>query len=316
MFMDFWLVIFGFIFLIGGAELCVRGASSIAERLGISKSLIGLTIVALGTSLPEMIVSYVASIEGEPSIAVGNVIGSNIANITLILGSAALMSPLLTDKGILRKEIPFMVLSALAILVFSLNSIISRLEGLLLLTMFAVFIGSTIMRYKQETAQEDHSKGPKNHMALNLFITLCGFVLLVFGGKWVVLGGKNLARGFGVSEWLIGLTIVALGTSLPELATSMVAAFKGELEISVGNVIGSNLFNSLCVLGGATAICPAGVSHGEIYRDILLMVILSILIYPIARSGMQISRREGAFLLSAYLLFMISLIMSPQWSVF
>ncbi|MBN2382526.1 calcium/sodium antiporter [bacterium] len=313
---DFTLILIGFVALIGGAELCVRGASQIATRLGVSKVLIGLTVVAFGTSLPEMVVSFIASIHGEPSIAVGNVIGSNIANITLILGCAALLSPLMTDRGILRKEIPLMILSAIIIFLFSLSGRISRLEGGLLLMMFVGFLVISLGRYKQEASQAASEGLPERSCFLSLMITVGGFAILVLGGHWVVEGGKAVARGFGVSEWLIGLTIVALGTSLPELATSMVAAYKGEMDISVGNVIGSNLFNSFCVLGGAAVISPPIVNQLELSRDILLMVLVSAIIYPIARSKMQISRLEGLGLFVFYISFIISLIIAPEWRIF
>lgn len=316
MLFDFLQVIIGFVALIGGAELCVRGASKIAEKFGISKALIGLTIVAFGTSLPEMVVSFIASVQGEPSIAVGNVIGSNMANISLILGSAALMSPLRTDRGILKKEIPLMLFSAGMIFFFALSGTITRLEGIMLLVFFIVFMTLSFRRYHTEAADNSIPPMKTGSISASVFFTICGFAILVVGGNWVVEGGKDIARGFGVSEWLIGMTIVALGTSLPELATSMVAAFRGEMEISMGNVIGSNLFNSLCVLGGAATISPAGVNHIELYRDILLMCLLSLIIYPIARRKMQITRVEGSFLLGFYILFILSLIIAPRWTIF
>jgi len=313
---NFIKVFIGFAALIGGAELCVRGACHIAQKLHISKTLIGLTVVAFGTSLPEMFVSFVAAFQNEPSIAVGNVVGSNIANITLILGCAALMMPLMTDKGIIRKEIPLMIAAAVMIFIFALSGSVSRLEGIVLLAMFVFFTLLSIRRYMKEVVCDTDDTAPSQSTLISLLIMASGFILLFFGGDWVVDGGKSIARSFGVSEWLIGMTIVALGTSLPELATSVVAAFKGQIEISLGNVIGSNLFNSLCVLGGAALISPPVVQHIELYRDILIMVVISIAIYPLAIRKMQISRFEGAFLLLFYISFMISLILSPEWSIF
>lgn len=317
MLFDIFLILAGFVTLIFGAELIVRASCKIAEWLGISKALIGLTIVALGTSLPEMIISYIASFQGEPSIAVGNVVGSNIANITLILGSASLLAPMVTDRQILKREIPLMIISAFLVFLFAHSGVITFFEGLVLFILFVLFISFTVWRYKKETKESAHDHVPGEiDVKRNIILGLMGFVLLVFGGDWVVEGGKHLARSFGVSEWLIGVTIVALGTSLPELATSLVAAYKGELDISMGNVIGSNLFNTLVVLGGAAMIGPAVINEQELYRDILIMLFLSILIFPFARTKYRISRWQGAFLLLSYFVFIISLILNPDWRLF
>lgn len=313
---SFALVVLGFAILIWGAELCVRGASRIAENHGVSKTLIGITIVAFGTSLPEMIISFIASIQGESSIAAGNVIGSNIANIALIIGSAALLQPLITNARLMKREIPLMLFSSLIIFIFSVSGVITRLDGFILLLGFVFFMWLSLRRYKKEKNDIKIQKTREHELFKNIIMTIIGFVFLVIGGHWVVVGGKNIAVSYGISEWIIGLTIVALGTSLPELATSIVAAYRKELEISLGNVIGSNLFNSFFVLGGATMIRPAKVQHSDIYRDIIIMIFVSILITIFAKTGMKISRFEGAILLSIYILFIISLILNPTWSLF
>lgn len=256
------LFLLGFVLLIKGANLLVDGASALAGRLGVSALVIGLTIVAFGTSAPELVVTILASLSGNTDIAIGNVVGSNIANILLILGMSAAVYPLMVKSTTVWKEIPFALLAVVILYILANDmlidgasaSVLSRIDGLVLMGFFVIFLYYIIGLAK--SGQTEVEEVPKLSVALALLYTVFGIAGLVVGGKWIVDGAIAIASGLGVSESLIGLTIVAIGTSLPEMATSVVAAYKKNVDIAVGNVVGSNIFNIFWILGISSFINP------------------------------------------------------------
>lgn len=255
----------GFVLLIKGADLLVDGASVVAKRLGVSALVIGLTIVAFGTSVPELVVNLFASLEGNTDLAIGNVLGSNIVNILLILGVSAIFYPLTVQKSTVWKEVPFALL-AVTVLGFMANdmvlngeasSAITRSEGLILIAFFVIFLYYIFGISKGNTTDQTEEVAAESvSLVRSLLMVVVGILGLVVGGKWIVDGAVAIATGFGVSEALIGLTIVAIGTSLPEMATSVVAAYKKNVDIAVGNVVGSNIFNVFWILGVSSIVQP------------------------------------------------------------
>jgi len=260
------LFFIGFVALIKGADLLVDGASSLAGRLGVSALVIGLTIVAFGTSAPELVVNLLASWQGNTDIAIGNVLGSNIVNILLILGISAIFYPLAVQKGTVWKEIPFALLAVVVLAVLANDvaidgltaSDLSRSDGIVLLSFFIIFLYYIFGLVKRESSNGDSAVAaePQFTMLRSTMMVLAGVAGLVVGGKWIVDGAVAFATSFGVSEALIGLTIVAIGTSLPEMATSVVAAYKKNVDIAVGNIVGSNIFNVFWILGVSSLIRP------------------------------------------------------------
>ena len=254
----------GFVFLIKGADLLVDGATSIARSLKVSDLAIGLTVVAFGTSTPELFVNIIASFKGNADIAIGNVLGSNIANIFFILGVSSIIYPLAVTKGTVWKEIPFSLLAAIVLLFMANDQILdragasalTRIDGLVFLCFFAIFIYYTFSIAARVEGLEEHVPAKQYGWLRSLLFIVAGLAGLAIGGKWIVDGAIILAKKLGMSESLIGLTIVAVGTSLPELATSAVAAYKKNVEIAVGNVVGSNIFNIFFVLGISATIRP------------------------------------------------------------
>ena len=319
MFVNIVLFILGFVFLIMGANLLVDGSSSIAKRYGISNLVIGLTIVAFGTSAPELIVSLFAAIKGSTGVAMGNIIGSNISNTLLILGVAALICPLLVKKNTVNKEIPFSVLAIFAVLFMVNDGLIDRLapdaltriDGLILILFFVIFIYYTfgISKVEEgilESIGDEKIKKYNNFLAFGMIIL--GLVGLFFGGQWIVNGAVLFASHFGISETLIGLTVVAIGTSLPELAASGIAAYKGHTDIALGNVVGSNIFNLLWVLGVGSIIRPINYNFALNVDMILLLgitILLLLLIY-IGRKNI-LGRIEGGVLLVLYISYIVFL---------
>jgi cation:H+ antiporter len=286
------LIAGGLTILVIGAEVLVRGASRLAAALGISPLVIGLTIVAFGTSSPELAVSLQSALNGQPDLAVGNVVGSNILNVLLILGLSALITPLIVAQQLVRLDVPIMIGASLLVWVLALNGAISQVEGASLFILMLAYIGFLLWQSRREHnaaveaeyAQEYTSHEPKSmrRNLINGVLVVVGLALLVLGSRLFVQGASDLARTFGLSELVIGLTIVALGTSLPEVAASLMAAFKGERDIAVGNVVGSNIFNLLTVLALTALIAPGGVpvSLGALNLDIPFMVRL-----PVFRSS-------------------------------
>jgi len=323
MFINIILLIIGFIFLIKGADIMVDGSASIASRFGVSNFFIGLTIVAFGTSAPELVVSTLASLKGSAGIALGNIIGSNISNTLLILGASALVAPLLVRKKTLKTEIPFSLLSILAVFILANDFLInktnpnslSRIDGLILILFFSIFIFYTfgISREKEsfieKTLEEIEEHPKKIKISLSFFYIIIGLFGLALGGDWIVRGAMGISRGFGISETLIGLTLVALGTSLPELAASLSAAKKGHTDMAVGNVIGSNIFNLLWVLGLSAVI--RDISFAVFLNvDFAILFIVTILLSFLIYFGKKniLGRGEGALLLGIYVFYIIFLI--------
>ena len=314
--LTYCLFVIGFFILIKGAGLLVDGASAIADKFKISPLVIGLTIVAFGTSAPELAVNIFASAAGSSEIAIGNIIGSNIANILLILGVPALIYPLTSKKNTVWKEIPLCLLAAVVVglmandfLIDGVNwSGLSRIDGLVLLSFFIIFIYYSFGIAKQQESSDDCEIKNLN-LVKSIFYIVIGLIGLVVGGNWIVSGAIKLAVGFGISESLIGLTVVAIGTSLPELATSAIAAYKKQTDIAIGNVVGSNIFNIFCILGISSVIRPLPFNPAN-NIDFLIMIIATVILFIIMFIGKKriIERWQGLFMIliySAYTVFLI-----------
>jgi cation:H+ antiporter len=314
------LFIVGLILLIVGAEALVRGASRLANAIGISPLIIGLTVVAFGTSSPEFAVSIKAATAAQPGIALGNIIGSSIANILLILGLSATITPLIVSQQLVRLDVPLMILASAIVWFFSFNGVFNRVEGLILFGSLILYIIFLIYQSRQESAaiQEEYARefGPKNGNGwlINIGLVVGGLLLLVQGSNWLVDSAVTFAQLLGVSELIIGLTIIAVGTSLPEIVTSIIASVRGERDIAVGNVVGSNLFNILGVLGFASIITPGGipVSPAIISFDLPIMLAVSFACLPIFFTGGVISRWEGVLLLGYYVAYTLYLILAAS----
>ncbi len=293
----------GVVLLYFGGEGLVRGASGLARRFGLSPLVIGLTVVAFGTSSPELAASLMAAFQGSPDVALGNVLGSNIANVGLILGFSAFLRPMSAAAGMLRREVPFMILVGVLLIPLALNGRYGRGDGFFLLALFGLFLlvllkGSGA---KRETPQESGGKS----LGVQIGLVVGGVLLLVFGADQLVTGAVALARAWNLPEQVIGLTMVAVGTSLPELAASIVAVRHGEGEIVFGNVIGSNIFNVLLVLGSTTVVHPIPVDLGQFLRDLVVGAGFSSLVIPLLflRIPLHLGRFEGALMLGGYLVY-------------
>ncbi len=313
------LFVTGLALLVIGAELLVRGASKIAILFGISPLVIGLTVVAYGTSAPELAVSVQSAFVGQPDLAIGNVVGSNIFNILFIVGISAIITPLLVKQQLIRIDVPLMIAVSCLAWILSLDGSISRTDGIILFLIVITYTVYSIRQSRKESREiqleyekEFGSVKSKNQgsVIFQIALMLSGGVLLVLGSNWLVKGAVELANFFGVSELVIGLTIIAAGTSLPEVATSIVAALKGEKDIAVGNVVGSNIFNILSVLGLASIIAPDGitVSSAVLNFDIPVMTAVAVACLPIFFTGHLISRWEGALFLGYYIAYTLYLI--------
>jgi cation:H+ antiporter len=309
------LLIVGFVILIKGADMLVDGAVALARNFGISDIVIGLTIVSFGTSAPELIVNLIASLKGNSEIAVGNILGSNIVNILFILGISAVIFPLSVKENTTWKEIPFALLSAVVVLFLGNDivfggrgdSTLSLGDGLVLLSFFAIFMYYIISISKEDADQAPVESGMKVSKAI-LFIAI-GLTGLIFGGKWIVDGAVTMAQSLGVSQSLIGLTIVAVGTSLPELATSAVAAYKKNTDIAIGNVVGSNIFNMFWILGISSIINPIPVLARSDF-DFSVNILASILLFAFLFIGKKhiLQRWQGAAFILCYFAYVSYLI--------
>lgn len=311
--MSFILLIIGFFFLIKGADLFVDGAASIARKFNIPSMIIGLTIVAMGTSAPEAAVSITSSLSGQNDMSVANVVGSNFFNILVVLGVSSLISKLPVQKNTIKKDTPFLLIVSGLLLVFGINKYISRIEGLILLIVFVYFLYSTVKMAKSATNLDSSSD---NEIALaesdtttqtpilkTVILSVIGILGIVIGGDMVVDSATSIATLFGMSANLVGLTIVAIGTSLPEFVTSIVAIKKGETEIAIGNVIGSNIFNILLVLGLATFISPITISTLALI-DIIFMLCITILLYIFMKKDYSLLKKHGIILVGIYIVYM------------
>ena len=302
----------GLALLTAGAESLVRGSASLALRLGITPLVVGLTVVAFGTSSPEMVVSLQAALDGNSALALGNVIGSNISNIALILSLSALVRPLRVQAQVIRREIPLMIISTLLLCLLLIGGQLSRLEGLLLglcSIAYTVFAYVSARRNKNRSVEEEFEDAlpqPRKRVWIDILYILLGLALLVVGANLLVNGAVTIAQMLGVSQAVIGLTIVAVGTSLPELATSVAAARKDEGDIVIGNVVGSNVLNILFVLGFAALIQPIQ-SEGIKASDLIVGLGSAAILLPLMRRGFQLNRWEGALLLSGYVAYLYSL---------
>lgn len=312
--------IVGLAFLTLGAEWLVRGASRIAAWAGISPLVIGLTVVAFGTSAPELAINIHSAMSGQPDIAIGNVVGSNIANILLILGISAIVAPLVVQQQVVRQDVPLMIGISIATYLFALDGLISTLEGFIFFGALLFYIGFLIRQSRRESRevereyeQEYIPSEQKNLRGwlLNIGLVAAGLGLLVLGARWMVDSAVEVARWMGVSELVIGLTVVAVGTSLPELATSVMAAAKGERDIAVGNVVGSNIFNLFSVLGLSAIVVPIGlpISQAALHFDIPVMIAVAVVALPIFFTGFYIERWEGFLFLVYYVLYTAYLVL-------
>jgi cation:H+ antiporter len=301
--------------LIAGAEALVRGASALARRLRVSPLVVGLTVVAFGTSSPEMAVTVGASLGGRNDVAVGNVVGSNILNVLLILGLSALVRPLLVQVRVIRQEVPVMIGASALFAVLALDGTLGRADAALLVALLVAYTAFLVWQARGEGAVAAAPAGPgdagrQNHWGWQALLVAAGLALLVLGAHWLVEAATALARALGVSDLVIGLTVVALGTSLPEAAASVLAAARGERDIAVGNVVGSNVFNLLGCLGVAGLLAPHGlaVPPGVRNFDLWVMLAVALACLPVFFTGYRVGRREGAVLLAyggAYLAYTV-----------
>jgi cation:H+ antiporter len=305
------LFIVGLALLVGGAEVMVRGASRLATALGISPLVVGLTVVAFGTSAPELAVGVSSALGGNADIALGNVVGSNIANILLVLGIAALVMPVATGIRLVRREVPLMIAASIALWLLAIGGEVTRVEGLLLVVGIVAYAALVIRASRRESPEiraefsgefgAGAGRGPRV-LVVNGALAIVGLGMLLVGAQWIVDGAVAFATSLGVPEIIVGLTIVAVGTSLPEIATSVLAGIRGHRDIAVGNVVGSCIFNILMVLGVTAVVAPQpiAVSAELLSVDIPLMVAAALGCLPIVYTGLVVSRREGVLLLAIY----------------
>ena len=318
-------LIIGLVLLTLGAEALVRGASSLARAVGISPLVVGLTVVAYGTSAPELAVSIQASLAGQGDIAVGNVVGSNIFNVLLILGLSALITPLVVAQQLVRREVPIMIGVSVALVLMVLDGVLGQVEGLLLAAGAAGYTVFTVREsrresravreeYEKEFGGSETARPAPARVALQVGLLVVGLAMLVVGANQLVQGAVGIARTLGVSELVIGLTIVAAGTSLPEVATSVMAAVRGERDIAVGNVVGSNIFNLLLILGLSGTLAPSGlaVAPSVLAFDLPVMVAVAVGCLPIFFSGHLIDRWEGALFLAYYIAYVTYIVLGAS----
>ena len=309
------ILVIGFVLLIKGADFFVEGSSSVAKKFNVPSLIIGMTIVAMGTSLPELAVSVTASMVGNNTLAVSNVAGSNIFNLMVVCGACALFTPLTIEKNTLLKEFPFSIICAgLLVVLGFLGMSLGRVDGIIFLVIFIVYLLWMIRSAKQARNAEDKLEEEEEEfieeeikilpMWKCLLFIVGGMIAIKFGGDFVVDGASAIAAGFGLSQTLIGLTIVALGTSLPELVTSIVAARKDEVDMALGNVIGSNIFNILLILGVAAAISPITFLMENII-DIVILIVMSLVVWIFAWTSKEINRKEGIMMLLMYAAYMV-----------
>lgn len=312
--MSFLILIIGFAFLIKGADIFVEGASSIAKKFNVPSMIIGLTIVAMGTSAPEAAVSITSSLAGQNDMSVANVVGSNFFNILVVLGASSIIAKLPVQRDTIKKDTPFLIIVSVMLLIFGFDLRLGRFDGLLLLALFVYFLVSTIKSAKVSISDDTNFESGETAIAIEtnadvsltktILISIVGIIGIVIGGDMVVNSATTIATSFGMSANLVGLTIVAIGTSLPEFVTSIVAIKKGETEIAIGNVIGSNLFNILLVLGLAATINPISMSMLA-FTDIVFMVLITLLLYIFMKKNNLLEKKHGIILLTLYIIYMM-----------
>ena len=320
------LFVIGMVLLVSGAELLVRGASRLAVSLGISPVVVGLTVVAFGTSSPETAVTVQSAYSGSADIALGNVVGSNILNVLLVLGISAAILPLVVSRRLVQLDVPLLMGASVLLLLLGLDGEISRLDGALLFAGVVAYTGFSLIQSRMENDRNDDNEddggeveeipeggsGWRSSKAAQLVFIVVGLATLVLGSHWLVSGAVEIATALGVSELVIGLTVVALGTSMPEVATSVIAAFRGERDMAVGNAIGSCLFNILAVLGIAGLVAPDGipVPPAALRFDIPVMIATAVACLPIFFTGSRVARREGLLFLGYYAAYTIYLLLN------
>lgn len=305
--MVYVFLVVGFILLIKGADFFVEGSSSVAKMLRVPSLIIGMTIVAMGTSFPECSVSINASIAGSNALAISNAVGSNIFNLMVVCGVCTLFCPLAVDKGTLKKEFPFSIIVALVLLgLGSAGMVLGRVDGIVMSVIFAGFLYWMVISAKKARAESQDNEEEYEIMPIwkCIFYIIGGIIAIIAGGDVVVDSATKIAEQFGMSENLIGLTVVAFGTSLPELVTSVVAAKKNEVDMALGNVIGSNIFNILLVLGVAAAISPVAFIMENII-DIVVLVVMSLIVWVFAWSKQKLVRGEGIVMLLMYAVYVV-----------
>lgn len=316
MILQLFLLAAGLVVLTAGATMLVRGAAALALRVGLTPLVIGLTVVAFGTSAPELLVSVQAALRDAGGIAVGNVVGSNVANLALILGLAAVVRPVPTSRPLLRRDVPLMIAASVVLALMLADKALGRIEGALLLAALFAYIGYSVRAGRRETAAlaavapAEDLPPPSKHPLVDGLLLVGGLAALIGGAHVFVEAAVTLAQALGVSNAVIGLTVVAIGTSLPELATSVVAAVRGESAIAAGNVVGSNLFNVLGILSVAALARPLA-APGIGGTDLLVMVVVAVAILPLLASGGRLSRLEGSVLLAGYAVYMFHLAQNP-----
>ena len=301
MLLDVVLIVVGVALVLFGADRLTEGASALARRMNVPEIIIGLTIVAAGTSAPELFVSLVSALKGTPDLAVGNVVGSNTMNAMLIVGCAAMVAPMTISRSTVKKDIPFSVGASVLLILLAVDSFLGRVDGIILLLGFAVFMAYTLMQAK--TGSTDEVQAETSPVWKNIVYLVGGLLGLVLGSNLFVDSASDVALTLGISEGVVGLTIVAGGTSLPELATSVVAARKGQSAIAIGNVIGSNVFNILLILGLTSTISPLEI-EGITTIDMAVMLLSVILVWLFSRTRYTVERWEGAVLVLGYLAYL------------
>ena len=302
MIIDVIFIVLGVVMVLGGADRLTEGASALARRMNVPEIIIGLTIVAAGTSAPELFVSMVSALKGTPDLAVGNVVGSNTMNAMLIVGCAAIVAPMTISRSTVKKDIPCSVFAALLLTLLCVDSFLGRWDGIILLVGFSAFMAYTLSQVQKGKAEEVSDVKPMNPWVSTLYV-IVGLALLVVGSNLFVDSASNVAYALGVSEGVVGLTIVAGGTSLPELATSVVAARKGQSAIASGNVIGSNVFNILLILGLTATISPMQI-EGITTLDMSVMLLSVALVWLFSYTRFTVERWEGALLVGGYLVYL------------
>ena len=321
--MTYLVLLLGLAALVAGAEVLVRGASAVAVRTGLSPIVVGLTVVAFGTSTPELAVSVGAARGDQAGLAIGNVVGSNILNVLVVLGvSAVIGGGLVVAQKIVRIDVPLMILASLGVVLMSANGSISRWEGVALFAAIVAYTVWTVVASRKDpdeiAAEYDEAFGqqPQRSVLIDVASIIGGIVLLVLGSQWMVGAASEIAESFGVSDLVIGLTVVAVGTSAPELATSIIAALRGERDIAVGNVVGSNLFNLLAVLGITAIVAPGGlpVSDDALRLDLPIMTAVAVACLPVFFNGFELKRWEGALFVLYYVAYITFLVLDQTGS--
>ena len=319
MFLQFILLIAGIALLVKGADWLVDGASGLSSSFGVSPLFIGLTVVAFGTSAPELAVSVSAAMKGSGSIAISNVIGSNIANIALVIGFTAMLSPMLISKTTVRKELPFNILVSFALMAMLLRGAkygLDRYDGFILIIFFIIFMEYTLVMAKSDRERKKMEQSPyskteletiKRQRIKNGLLTLIGLAMVVLGANLTVDSATQIALQLGISEALVGLTMIAIGTSLPELVTSVTAVIKKQDDLAIGNIVGSNIFNICLILGISAMISPIGVIVQHYWADILFMSLLALFLLLTTMKKSKLTRLEGAFFFVSYIIYIVTI---------